>query len=85
MPKKTLTSREFNQDTGGAKKAAEKGPVYITHRGRPSYVLLTFADFQRLSGNEPSIIERLSQPSGIENVVFEPTTSREIAKPAGFD
>jgi prevent-host-death family protein len=85
MPKKTLTSREFNQDTGGAKKAAERGPVYITHRGRPSYVLLTFADFQRLSANQPSIIERLSQPPGIEDIVLETAASRDVAKPATFD
>ncbi len=30
MVTKRLTSREFNQDTGRAKKAAERGPVYIT-------------------------------------------------------
>ena len=24
-----VTSREFNQDTGGAKKSAEQGPVFI--------------------------------------------------------
>jgi prevent-host-death family protein len=85
MTRKTLTSREFNQDTGGAKKAAEAGPVYITYRGRPSHVLLTFADYQRLSANQPSIVERLSQPPGIENVVFEAPTSRDVAEPASFD
>ncbi len=34
-----ISSREFNQDTSKAKKAAEKGPVYITDRGRPAHVL----------------------------------------------
>ncbi|EGH47880.1 prevent-host-death family protein, partial [Pseudomonas syringae pv. pisi str. 1704B] len=29
----TLSSREFNQDTSGAKKAANEGPVFITDRG----------------------------------------------------
>jgi len=29
-----MSSREFNQDTSGAKKAAENGPVHITDRGR---------------------------------------------------
>jgi len=29
----TLSSREFNQDTSGAKKAAQLGPVIITDRG----------------------------------------------------
>ncbi len=27
-----MTSREFNQDTGRAKKAAEHGPVFVTDR-----------------------------------------------------
>jgi hypothetical protein len=31
-----LTSREFNQDTGSAKKAARRGAVFITDRGRPA-------------------------------------------------
>ena len=30
-----LSSREFNQDTSRAKRAAERGPVFITDRGRP--------------------------------------------------
>jgi hypothetical protein len=30
-----VTSREFNQDTGRAKRAAQDGPVYITDRGHP--------------------------------------------------
>ena len=35
----TLSSREFNQDAGRAKKAARSGPVFITDRGRPAHVL----------------------------------------------
>ena len=38
----TLSSRQFNQDTSRAKKAAIAGPVFITDRGRPAHVLLTF-------------------------------------------
>lgn len=30
----TLSSRDFNPHTSGAKKAAQQGPVYITDRGR---------------------------------------------------
>lgn len=80
-----FTSREFNQDTGGAKNAAKDGPVYITDRGEPSYVLLTFADYQRLAANQPSIIALLGQPPGIEDVEFTTPTSTETAKPADFD
>jgi prevent-host-death family protein len=85
MPTTKLTSRQFNQDTGGAKKAAERGPVYITDRGRPSHVLMTFADFRRLSARRPGIIDRLGEPPGIEDTVFETPRSREPAEPVGFD
>jgi PHD/YefM family antitoxin component YafN of YafNO toxin-antitoxin module len=37
----TLSSGEFNQDTSRAKKAAQRGPVFITDRGRPANVLLS--------------------------------------------
>ena len=82
---KKLTSREFNQDTGGAKNAAKDGPVYITDRGRPSHVLLTFADYQRLAANQPSITELLSQPPGIEDIDFHAPVSTDTATPADFD
>lgn len=37
----TLSSREFNQGVSGVKKAAKRGPVFITDRGRPAHVLLS--------------------------------------------
>ena len=85
MPTKKITSREFNQDTGGAKKAAESGPVYVTFRGRPSHVLLTFADYQRLAANQPSMIELLSEPPGVEDIELEVAISREPPRAARFD
>jgi prevent-host-death family protein len=66
----TISSREFNQDTSGAKKAAMKGPVFITDRGRPAHVLLTIEEYERLAG-EDSILELLALP-GVEDVDFEP-------------
>ena len=46
----TLTSRELNQDVGRAKRAAQSGPVFITDRGRPAHVLMTIAEYRRLTG-----------------------------------
>ena len=40
----TMSSREFNQDAGKAKRLAMQGPVFITDRGRLAHVLLTIAD-----------------------------------------
>jgi prevent-host-death family protein len=71
MPITTLTSREFNQDTGYAKQAARKGPVIITDRGRPAHVLITIEEYQRLTGQSPNIVEMLGMP-GVEDVDFEP-------------
>jgi PHD/YefM family antitoxin component YafN of YafNO toxin-antitoxin module len=58
----TLTSREFDQDTSQARKAAERGPVFITEDGRLSYVLLTIDDYWRRAGAGMSLAEALAQP-----------------------
>ncbi len=80
---KILSSREFNQDTGGAKKAAIDGPVIITDRGRPAHVLLTIEDYRKLSGTEPSIAEMLAMPGG-EDIEFDPPRMNYVSKPADF-
>ena len=80
----TLTSREFNQDTGRAKKAAAAGPVFITDRGRPAHVLLSIEAYRQLAEQQGSLIDRLGQPSGIEDVAIELPRSRERARPAEF-
>jgi prevent-host-death family protein len=86
MTQTTLTSREFNQDTGRAKKAAETGPVIITDRGRPAHVLLNYADYQRLSQPEMSLAEALAGPEDGFDFDFEPPRiGREFIEPADFD
>jgi PHD/YefM family antitoxin component YafN of YafNO toxin-antitoxin module len=77
----TLSSREFNQDTGRAKSAARSGPVFITDRGRPGHVLLTFEDYQRLTGQD-SIIDLLALPAGVEDAELETPRARDLARPA---
>jgi prevent-host-death family protein len=66
-----LTSREFNQDASGAKKAAINGPVFITDRGRPAHVLLSIEEYQRLTGNLQSIVDLLAMPNA-DDIDFEP-------------
>ena len=46
----TITSREFSQDTSGAKRRALDGPVVITDRGTPSHVLMTWTAYAGLAG-----------------------------------
>lgn len=78
----TLSSREFNQDASGAKKAASKGPVFITDRGRPAHVLLTMEDYQRLTGEHMSLLQALEQGGGKADFVFKPTRLDISVRPA---
>jgi prevent-host-death family protein len=80
----TLSSREFNQDTSRAKKAARAGPVFITDRGKPAHVLLSIEEYQRLTGGVGNIIDMLGLPPGIEDVELEIPPMRERARPAGL-
>lgn len=81
----TISSREFNQDAGGAKKAADKGPVIITDRGRPAHVLLTFEAYQRLLGAGPSLLEALSQKEDGDFEFEPPRMGNDISRPVDFD
>ena len=79
MPITTLSSREFNQDTSRAKKAAAKGPVFITDRGTPAHVLLSVEEYQRLTGAQVNLIDQLGLPPGIEDVEIEIPPMRDRA------
>ena len=78
----TLSSREFNQDSGRAKKAAERGPVFITDRGKPAHVLLTIEHYRKLAGDDASIIDKLAMPIA-SDIDFEPPRLRSpFSRPA---
>ena len=67
----TISSREFNQDTGRAKKAANGGPVFITDRGRPAHVLLSIKEYEEITSKGRSIVDLLAMPDAAE-IEFEP-------------
>ena len=71
----TLSSREFNQDTSGAKKAAKRGPVIITDRGRPAHVLLCIEEYHRITGKQKTLIEALAPADG-DDFDFKPPRLR---------
>jgi len=79
----TLSSREFNQDTGRAKKAAAQGPVFITDRGKPAHVLLSIGEYQRLAGTRRKIADALAMP-GIADIEFDPPRVTIESRPADF-
>ena len=79
----TLSSREFNQDTSRAKKAAMDGPVFITDRGRPAHVLLSIEDYLRITGAHRNIADALAMP-GLADIEFDPRRVDIGVRPADF-
>jgi prevent-host-death family protein len=80
----TISSRDFNQDVTRAKRAAKNGPVVITDRGEPAWVLLRHEEWKRLTGEGPNLAQLLSMPEAEEiDIEFEP--ARIELKPAALD
>lgn len=77
----TVSSREFNQHASKVKKAAKKGPVFITDRGRPAHVLLSIKDYQLLTGNSQKIADLLVMP-GFEDNDLKIPQLRDLPRPA---
>ena len=61
----TISSRDFNQDVGRAKRAALTEPVFITDRGKPSHVLMSFETFLQLTGDGETILDLLALPGDV--------------------
>jgi PHD/YefM family antitoxin component YafN of YafNO toxin-antitoxin module len=77
----TLSSRELNQDVTRAKRAASRGPVFITDRGKPAHVLLTFDQYQQMTRQRRNLLDALSMP-GLEKIDFEAPKSSLRVNPA---
>lgn len=80
----TVSSREFNQDPSGVKKAANNGPVVITDRGRPAYVVLTFDQYRKLTAARLPLSATLGMADSKE-IAFEPQAADIRSRPADFD
>lgn len=80
MTQHTISSRDFNQDVTNAKRAADEGPVIITDRGKPSYVLLNIEEYQLLTATGDNIVQMLAMPKN--DIEFEPAImSAPFTKP----
>ena len=67
----TISSRSFNRDIGKAKKAARTGPVIITDRDQPAYVLMNIEQYRKVTGTKKNILDLLALP-GAEDIEFTP-------------
>ncbi len=82
----TISSREFNHDVGSAKRAAEAGPVIVTDRGTPAFVLLRYEDYRRLTGHgETNILDLLDHPESAEIDFEPPRLGQDLLVPPDMD
>lgn len=75
----TMSAQEFNRDVSAAKRAAADGPVVITDRGTPAFVLLSVEEYERIT-DQRTIVDWLRLDADIE---FEP--ARLESRPQAAD
>ena len=62
-----------SSDVSAAKRAAERSPVIITDRGKPSYALLNIRDYHQLCGKQDvTLLTCMDAIQGSEGMEFEP-------------
>jgi hypothetical protein len=87
---KTVSSREFNSDVAGAKRAAATEPLFITDRGEPAFVLLSMEKFRELTRSGKSGLDILIElgaqfPNGELNFEWEPERMPGHPRAAQFE
>lgn len=80
----TISSRDFNQNVNNAKNSAHSGPVFITDRGKPSYVLLSIDQYKALTGDKASVIDMLAMPEAADVDFEPPKVGDKLSRPASF-
>lgn len=62
-PVKIFTSREFVRNVNSAKRAAAEGAhVIVTDRGKSTVVLLSIAEYRRLTTPQQNLVDLLRMP-----------------------
>jgi prevent-host-death family protein len=69
-----VNARTFNQSPSTVKAMAKDGPVFVTDRGKPTIVVLTVDEYERLTG-AGTIRDSLRMPADVE---LEPVVSRDL-------
>jgi PHD/YefM family antitoxin component YafN of YafNO toxin-antitoxin module len=65
MQKIILTSAELHRAPSKARKLADTDPVFVTHRGQESHVLLSVEEYRRLASDFEAwtVKEQLETPN----------------------
>jgi PHD/YefM family antitoxin component YafN of YafNO toxin-antitoxin module len=71
MSTRVFSSRDFTRGVAAAKAAALTGPVLITDRGLPAFVLLSIDEYHQLQGKAPSLFALMQQLPELPDDVLE--------------
>lgn len=83
---RTISSREFNQNPSEAKRAAEDGPVIVTDRGEPAFVLLRYDAYRRLAHEKGlSMADLLNDDRPEADFDFTPPRLGTVSRPVDLD
>ena len=80
MMTRQYSSRAFNHDVAGAKRASRDGPVIVTDRGVPAHVLLSWDEYRRLQGKRETVADLLNYP-GLEDVDLDALIGPRTTEP----
>ncbi|MCE7027558.1 type II toxin-antitoxin system Phd/YefM family antitoxin [Jiella avicenniae] len=80
-----MNARMFNQKLSAAKRAAEEGPVVVTDRGRPTHVLMSYAEYERLRGNRLSALDFFADRRPEADFDFDPPRDKSLPREVDFD
>jgi len=64
-------------------KSCNRGPVFITDRGKPAHVLLSIEEYRRITGSRRKIADVLTMP-GVADIEFDPPRADIRIRPADF-
>ena len=80
-----VSAREFNQNVSAIKKAASEAPVFVTDRGRPTHVLMSYDEYERLQKGRRSVLDLSGDPRAEADFDFDPPRDRSPPRRADFD
>ncbi len=80
-----LTEEEFQHDVAGALQAAIDAPVFIREAAKPTHVLVSIKEYDRLVRQSCDLIEAMSKPDGVADLEIEYDRSRDVPRAAEFE
>lgn len=79
----TLQNRKSEPNLADLLVQSAEGAVLLSSEQRPSHVLMTIADYERINSGKLNIVEKLWMPD-MPDIDFDPVRSNESSPVADF-